>query len=321
METPIILLGLIFLFFICLLMGTFWYAFRSDWLHLRQLKKRLEYIKRGEPKVQAEVSLLRTGEARGLVSSLSKKIRLLERIEGLMVKADVHWPLGIFILITFLSSAIGMSLGYLKWQAKGGVPCFIIGLLLPYRFLVFKKKRRIKKFEKQLPDAMDLIARGLKAGHGFASGMQLAATEMPDPLGMEFFQTYKEYNHGLDLNLALINLCNRVELRDLKFFTTAVMIQRETGGSLAEILERSGALIRERFKLRGQIKALTGEGRLSGLVLILLPPLVALVLYTMNPDYIRTLVHHPMGQKMGGGALFLQLLGILWIRKIVNIKV
>jgi tight adherence protein B len=165
------------------------------------------------------------------------------------------------------------------------------------------------------------LSRGLKAGHAFASGLQLVAEEMPDPIGGEFFHTFKEYNHGLDLNAALLNLCRRVDLRDLRFFTTAVMIQRETGGNLSEILDKIAALIRERFKLRNQIQALTAEGRLSGVILVLLPPATALALFYLNPDYVMLLVRHPLGRLMSITALSFQILGIVTIRKIVRVKV
>jgi tight adherence protein B len=144
---------------------------------------------------------------------------------------------------------------------------------------------------------------------------------MENPIGMEFFKTFKEYNHGLDLNTALLNLCSRMDLRDLRYFTTAVMIQRETGGNLTEILEKIANLIRERFKLRNQIKALTAEGRLSGWVLMGLPPALALAILKLNPDYIKLLVTHPLGKMMTMVALTFQVLGMLCIRKIVNIKV
>lgn len=318
MNIPYSLLAVILIFFFCLIMGIFWLIFRADWRHRLHLAKRLDHLKGIQ--ALAEGSLLKT-EATGLLPFFGTKIAFLERVEKLMVAADMHAPVGFFIMISLVLALVGLTLGVFKWGFYGGLIGGLIGLGFPHQFLRFKKKRRLRKFEKQLPDAMDLISRGLKAGHGFASGLQLAATEMPDPVGMEFFQTYKEYNHGLDLNLAMINLCNRVELRDLRFFTTAVMIQRETGGSLAEILEKGAALIRERFKLRGQIKALTGEGRLSGLILILLPPVTALMIFLRNPTYVMTLIEHPLGRMMAGFALLLQLLGMLWIRHIVNIKV
>lgn len=196
-----------------------------------------------------------------------------------------------------------------------------LGLFLPYRLIVFKKKHRTKKFEKQLPEALDLLSRGLKAGHAFASGLQMVGEEMPNPIGLEFFKTFKEYNHGMDMNTVLVNLCHRVELKELRFFTTAVMIQRETGGNLTEILEKIAGLIRERFKLRNQIKALTAEGRLSGWILILMPPVLFVVMLRLNPDYTLMLVHHDTGRMMALAALFFQFLGVLTIRKIVNIKI
>jgi tight adherence protein B len=216
---------------------------------------------------------------------------------------------------------LGLGLGFLRWGPLGALGGAFLGLVLPHKILAGKAKKRLKKFEKQLPDALELMSRGLKAGHAFASGLQLVAEEMADPIGGEFFKTFKEYNHGLDLNTALLNLCRRVDLRDLRFFTTAVMIQRETGGNLSEILDKIAALIRERFKLRNQIQALTAEGRLSGLILVLLPPVTALGLFYLNPNYILLLVNHPLGRMMTIAALFFQTLGVLTIRKIVRVKV
>jgi tight adherence protein B len=153
------------------------------------------------------------------------------------------------------------------------------------------------------------------------AGLQQVAKEMPDPLAGEFFKTFSEFSHGMDLNNALLGLCDRIELRDLSYFTTAVLIQRETGGNLTEILEKISVLIRERFKLRNQVKALTAEGRLSGLLLILLPPLLGLILMIINPGYESQLFTHPLGRIMCGIGLGFQLVGILMIYKIVNIKV
>jgi tight adherence protein B len=151
--------------------------------------------------------------------------------------------------------------------------------------------------------------------------LQQVAKEMADPLGTEFSKTFREFNHGLDLNTSLLNLCQRINLRDLSFFTTAVLIQRETGGNLTEILEKISILIRERFKLRNQVKALTAEGRLSGLILLLLPPVLVVILMGVNPEYESQLFRHPTGQVMCGVALGFQILGMWAIHKIVNIKV
>jgi tight adherence protein B len=216
---------------------------------------------------------------------------------------------------------VGLTLGYFSRGPLGALGGLATGLYLPLGILKFKKKRRVKKFEKQLPEALDLMARGLKAGHAFPTGLQIVGTEMPNPVGLEFFKTFKEYNHGMDMNNALINLCERVELRELRFFTTAVMIQRETGGNLVDILEKIAGLIRERFKLRNQIKALTAEGRLSGVILIAMPPIIFLVMLKINPAYTMLLVNHPVGKMMSMTALTFQALGVIAIKKIVNIKV
>jgi tight adherence protein B len=220
-----------------------------------------------------------------------------------------------------MCGALGLSLAFFHRGPVGGLVGLGLGLFLPYKVLQLKKKHRLKKFEKQLPEALDLLARGLKAGHAFASGLQMVGEEMPNPIGLEFFKTFKEYNHGMDMNTALLNLCQRMDLKELRFFTTAIMIQRETGGNLTEILEKIAGLIRERFKLRNQIKALTAEGRLSGWILILMPPVLFVVMLRLNPDYTLMLVNHKTGRMMAMTAMFFQMLGVLAIRKIVNIKI
>lgn len=239
----------------------------------------------------------------------------------MMLQADLTWKMGTFLTVAALSGLAMAGVGLGKWGIWGGLAGGGLGLSIPYVMLARKKKRRLQKFEKQLPDALDLLARGLRAGHAFPTGLQQVAKEMDDPLGMEFFKTFREFNHGLDLNTALLNLCYRIDLRALSFFTTAVVIQRETGGNLTEILEKISVLIRERFKLTSQIKALTAEGRLSGVILLILPPLLAGMLMVFNPKYESQLFLDPMGHVLIGVALGFQMLGMYWIHKIVNIKV
>jgi tight adherence protein B len=192
---------------------------------------------------------------------------------------------------------------------------------LPVVWLLFKRKRRLKKFAAQLPEALELIARALRAGHSLAAGFNLVAQEMSDPIGGEFSRTFEEQNLGKPLDEALNALTLRVPNLDLKFFATAIILQRQTGGDLAEILDKIGYLVRERFKIWGQVQALTGEGRLSGIVLLALPPALFAVVYRMNPDYLMLLFTDPLGKKMLVGGVVSQLLGALLIRKIVNIRV
>jgi tight adherence protein B len=197
----------------------------------------------------------------------------------------------------------------------------LLFFMLPWVWLFAKRAGRMKAFAGQLPDAMELVARALRAGHSLAAGMHVVAEEMPAPISKEFGRVYEEQNLGIPLEEALKSMCDRVPNLDLKFFVTSVAIQRQTGGDLAEILDRIGHVIRERFKILGQVKALTAEGRLSGIVLIALPIGLFFMMLWMKPDYIELLWKDPMGQKMSIGAIVLMLLGSYAIKKIVDIKV
>jgi len=194
-------------------------------------------------------------------------------------------------------------------------------LPLPLFWMFFRRKRRFAKFAQQLPDAMELIARALRAGHSLASGFSLVAEEMTNPIGKEFGRVFEEQNLGIAIDEALDTMTRRIPNLDLRFFATAVILQRQTGGDLAEILDKIGNLVRERFKIYGQVQALTGEGRLSGVVLLALPPVLFFAVYRLNPEYEMSLFSDPMGQKMLIGAAVFQILGALVIRKIVDIKV
>ncbi|HVL11519.1 MAG TPA: type II secretion system F family protein [Gemmata sp.] len=197
----------------------------------------------------------------------------------------------------------------------------VLFFCLPWLWLYHKRATRLKSFAGQLPDAMELVARALRAGHSLAAGMHVVAEEMPAPICKEFARVYDEQNLGIPLEEALKGMCDRVPNLDLRFFVTSVAIQRQTGGDLAEILDRIGHVIRERFKILGQVKALTAEGRLSGIVLIALPIGLFLLMLWMKPDYISLLWTDPMGIKMSIGAIILVLIGAYAIKKIVDIKV
>lgn len=211
--------------------------------------------------------------------------------------------------------------------AGWGVNIYVapIGALLcfstPWLWLYVKRAQRLKKFAAQLSDAMELVARALRAGHSLAAGMHVVAEEMPAPISKEFGRVYEEQNLGIPLEEALKSMCDRVPNLDLRFFVTSVAIQRQTGGDLAEILDRIGHVIRERFKILGQVKALTAEGRLSGVVLIALPIGLFIMMMFMKPDYIELLWKEPMGVKMSIAAIILMLIGSFAIKKIVDIKV
>lgn len=230
-------------------------------------------------------------------------------------------------VVTFLGICLGLGLGGTFLCSFAGVSLVIapfIGLIfgvLPFFWLIFRRKRRLNQFGAQLPEALELVARALRAGHSLAAGFHLVAQEMSDPISEEFGRVFEEQNLGIPFEEALENLTDRVPNLDLKFFVTAVILQRQTGGDLAEILDKIGHLVRERFKIWGQVQALTGEGRLSGIVLLALPPLLFITVYRMNPDYIQLLFTDDLGKKMLIAGIVSQLVGALVIRKIINIRV
>jgi tight adherence protein B len=193
--------------------------------------------------------------------------------------------------------------------------------MLPLMWVLFRRKKRLKHFAAQLPEAMEMISRTLRSGQGLGFGISLVATEMPQPISGEFGRVFEEQNLGIPMEQSLKELAERIPNLDLKFFVTAVILQRQTGGDLAEILDKIGSLIRDRFRIWGQVQALTGEGRLSGVVLLVLPLVLFLAVYQLNPTYVSVLFTDPMGTKMLAVAVVMQIIGALVIRKIVNIRV
>lgn len=219
------------------------------------------------------------------------------------------------------AAIVGVAWTLVGFFIIAAVPMAVMAASLPFLYLTLKRKQRLKKFGQQLPEALDLISRALRSGHSLPSGFHLVAEQIAEPLGPEFGRCYDEQNLGLPLAEALEELTERVPNVDLRFFATAVIIQRQTGGDLAEILDKIARLIRERFQIWGQIQALTGEGRLSGIVLMALPPVLFLVMLRINYEYVMKLFNDPLGQKMLAFAVVMQLIGAYAIRRIVNIKV
>jgi tight adherence protein B len=192
---------------------------------------------------------------------------------------------------------------------------------LPVLWVLMRRKRRLKQFAAQLPEAMEMIARTLRAGQSLGFGISLVANEMNQPISGEFNRVFEEQNLGIPMEQSLKELAERIPNLDLKFFVTAVILQRQTGGDLAEILDKIGSLIRDRFRIWGQVQALTGEGRLSGVVLLALPFVLFLAVYQLNPSYVMVLFNDAMGTKMLTVAVIMQIIGAIVIRKIVNIQV
>lgn len=225
-----------------------------------------------------------------------------------------------------LLSAVLATAGYLVFDELLGNPILgligiPIGALIPISVVTFKRNRRLKAFEKTFPEAIDLLGRAVRAGHSFSTGLEMITTELPDPVAGEFRTTFEEQNFGLPLRDALLNLAERIPLIDVRFFVTAVLIQKDTGGNLAEILDNLSKVVRERFRILGEVRIRTAQGRMTAGILIALPPVMALVLRSINPSYMKPLFHDPLGPYVLAFAAFLQIVGSLLLWKIVNIEV
>jgi tight adherence protein B len=250
------------------------------------------------------------------------KFRWTPRMRTLLEQSGTRRPLGFFVLLSLVLPAVGFVIGS-RFIPQVFILLPLLALLaaLPSFYLCMKKKQRMQKFEAQLPEAMELMARALKAGHAFSGALKMVVEEMDDPIGEEFNKTLGEINFGVNVPEALKNLSQRVDCTDLRFFVISVIIQRETGGNLAEILENIARLIRERFKLHGRIRVLSAEGRFSAAVLVGIPILVAFILSIVNPNYIRTLITDPMGNVLVGVAIVLMILGVAVMKRMIEIKV
>src|SRR5437660_1292970 len=214
------------------------------------------------------------------------------------------------VAVTVVSQLMLLALGWGR-----------IAAAVPFAQVWWKRKKRFAAFLEHLPDALDLMSRGLTAGHAFSESLQMVSSEMPEPIAGEFRKTYEEQNLGLSLKLALENLTQRIPLLDLRMCVTAVLIQRETGGNLAELLEKVAYTIRERFRIMGDLKTLTTSSRMSAWLLCGLPIFVAIAVTVLNPEYMSVLWKDPRGHYLIAAAIFMQITGMLIVRKILNIKI
>ncbi len=259
------------------------------------------------------------GAMQGMIGKLSKRLGAWNLF---FEQADSPVTFETFLLLCGGCSFLGVGGAVI---AKAPVPmypvCGLVTALLPLLWMHMRRKRRMTRFGKQLPDAMELVARALRSGHALSSGLHVVVEEMPDPISHEFNMAYEQQNLGVPIETALKSMLRRMPNLDLKFFVTAVAIQRQTGGDLAEILDKIGYVIRERFKILGTVQALTGEGRLSGIVLMAMPIAIFFAVYYLNPDYVMLLFTTEIGKKMIAGGIVMQILGAVCIKKIIDIKV
>lgn len=243
-------------------------------------------------------------------------------LEKLILQSGLKLEAGKLLFLS-LAGGAGLALAvFLLSPLPALAPlAFLLAAAVPFGLITWKARQRMEKFGAQLPAALDLMAQALRAGQSLPAGIQLVGEQLPDPLGPEFYRAFEQQNLGIPLTDSLQDLTRRIDNLDLRFFVTAVALQRQTGGDLAEILDKISSLIRQRFQIKGQIQALTGEGRISGVVLLGLPPVLFLVMLRLNYAYVMQLFENPLGQKMLAGAIVMQLIGAFAIKKIIDIKV
>jgi len=259
-----------------------------------------------------------------MVLGLMRKFQLQDRLQRLIEQAGLKWKvarlvhscLGLFLAGFWLSW--GLLPSYYRWAA------FLVGAAagsIPLLYVSSKRKTRLKKFEEQFPDSLEFMARSMRAGHAFSVSLEMLHREFQEPLAGEFRRAFEEHNLGMPLDVALQKLGQRIPSLDVHFFVSAVLLQKRTGGNLAEILDKLAYVIRERFKLRGKIRAISAHGRMTGMALTLIPIGVAAMMFIVNPDYVTFFVREEVGNMMMVGAIVLQVIGYMIIRKIVNIEV
>jgi tight adherence protein B len=231
-----------------------------------------------------------------LFNSLLSIIPGIQKINSLVDQANGKQSIGFYILVSLILASLGFFIGMTIFVRSYQASLLVIPFgYLPFLYLTRLKRKRIEKFKKQLPDGLDLMARSLKAGHAFSGGMKMTADEFDDPLGPEFAKTIDEINFGVSVEEALKNLAGRIDCQELRYFVVAVILQRETGGNLAELIETLANLIREKFKFDGKVRTLSAEGKFSAVVLILLPFFVFGYLWMTNPNFLQPLLAEPIG--------------------------
>jgi tight adherence protein B len=292
----------------------------------RLIKDRLAAV---EKTPQAEISneefaLLRD-EQLSKIPALDNLLRRSERISAMqdsLVQAGMKLRAGNFLI---LSAAVSLGAGFAAFLfTRNGTLTWlvlVIGGFLPYAFVSYQRRKRFEKIEELFPEAIDTMARAVRAGHAFSTALEMIANEVAEPLAGEFRQLFEEQKFGMPVRDALMNLTERVPLMDVKFFVTAVMLQRETGGNIAEILGNLSSVIRERFKIQRQVRVYTAQGRLTMALLMAMPPAVVGILSVFSPEFVRPLFHDPIGHSLLVASIALQTVGYFVIRRIIRIEV
>lgn len=253
---------------------------------------------------------------------IARHMPALQDAEMMLQQAQVSWSILTLVMLSIgLSVGLGLSILILSRSILIAIPITVVGALLPTMYVKYRRRRRLNAFEELLPESIDLVGRALRAGHPLSAGFKMAADDGAEPVAGEFRRVFEEQRFGLPLQDSLLGMADRINLVDVRILVTAILIQREVGGNLAEILDNLSKVVRARFTIRRQIRVYTAQGRLTGYLLALLPFFLFGILYTINPEYMVILFVDPIGKALVALALVLQLAGFFWIRKIVNIEI
>ena len=290
----------------------------------RRIESRIRSMSAGGNVQQERLSILKKrmlDESKPFDRLLLRMPRV-HRLDLVIQQSGLDWTLPKLIMLSTVFAAFAwLALSFATLPQLAALPVALFAGCLPMMYVMRCRGKRMRKLERQLPDICDMIARALRSGHSFTSTLGMVGDEFPEPMGGEFRVTFDEVNYGVSLHDALMNLVTRVPVQDLRYFVIAVLIQRETGGNLAELLDSIAALIRERFKLFDKVRVLSAEGRLSAWILGLLPFGTAAVMALLNREFLSVLWEDPAGIRMVGAMLVSMLFGLLWIRRIVRIRV
>ncbi len=311
--------------FLAVALGTvaiaFLFEFVRERLRGRKMFSQLRRLAQEGPDEASDALLRRPGFQQTFFDPVLAHLPHASDVALLMQRGGLTWTLQTYTVVT-IGAAVSLGLGALLvtrlWWAALAVA--LVGAWLPYLVVKRKATKRMREFEAQLPGAIDLIGRAIRAGHPLSSGFKMVADETTDPIAGEFRRVFEEQRFGLAFDDTLYSLADRIPLVDVRILNTAILIQREVGGNLAEVLDNLARTIRERFKLRRQLRVITAQGRISGYVLAALPIVLGVVIFLINPSYMSTLFEPGIGRIMVAGAIVLQILGYLWIRKIVDIE-
>jgi tight adherence protein B len=291
----------------------------------RLIKERLASERKApELAAEEELALLRDeqlSEIPALDALLRRSSRVTD-IQKMLAQAGMSIRAGNFLGMSALAGVAATILAYaFTKRAEVAWVAMLIGFVLPYSYASYRRNKRFEKFEELFPEAIDTLARAVRAGHAFTTALEMITDEVAEPVSGEFRQLYEEQKFGMPVRDALLNLTERVPLVDIKFFVTAVMLQRETGGNLAEILDNLSYVIRERFKIQRQVRVYTAQGRLTMALLMGMPPIIIVVMMVLNPSFIRPLFSDPIGHTLLVAGITLQTIGYFVIRKIIRIQV